>query len=190
MSLFRNIFPYLSFAGILLIGPGTATAADQQPDQSQLILTYEAYFGGMHLLSSEVRLKQQSEEYEIQTEARARGLFDFFTGYRGRAESSGTLMEGKIKPTNHSHFGQWDDRERWLKLAYLAKQGPIITERDQGPRPDWEKDLSPIDPLDIRDSQDPISALLAMSLQLQEGKSCEADMEIYDGRRHYRSVAE
>ncbi|MBP5857634.1 DUF3108 domain-containing protein [Marivibrio halodurans] len=161
-----------------------------------LRLEYEAYFGGMHIGSARAALERRADRYHLSGEARARGLLDWFSEWRGRAESRGTLArrtaesDGQAahrpplipKPAQHRNRGEWQGDPRWAILEYDA-DGDFESRRAS--RPDEDDDFTPI-PVGATDGTvDPMSAIVALSEMLASGGTCEATLRLFDGRRRY-----
>jgi len=159
------------------------------PLESGLRLEYEGYFGGLHVGSARAVLEREGPRYRVSAEARARGLLEWFSEWRGQAETRGRLSDEDVrnaaklapKPAMHRNRGEWQGDPRWSVLSYDA-QGRIS--KAEGSPPD-EDELTPIPEGTTQNTIDPISAIVAVAEVLDEGGRCEAELRLYDGRRRY-----
>ena len=174
-----------SFLACYLTAASLLGGAQASPGGETLTLSYEIYFGGMHFVSSTVEMKKTDADYEIFAEGQSRGLFDFLIGWTGSAKSAGRLTEKGTRPVFHQNQGQWKGRTRQIRLEYSPDKGPEITILKETERED-APEVTPVDLAAIRQTIDPISTILDLALQLSSEENCQADREIYDGRRHYR----
>lgn len=161
----------------------------QVPLEAGLRLEYEAYFGGLHVGSARAVLERDGIGYRVSAEARARGLLEWFSEWRGQAETRGRLSDEDVlnaaklapKPEMHRNRGEWQGDPRWSVLSYDA-EGRVS--KAEGSPPD-EDELTPIPEGTTQNTIDPISAIVAMAEVLDEGGRCEAELRLYDGRRRY-----
>lgn len=198
---------------LMLAGPGAARADTapggdgegfetlpgapiEVPLDRGLRLEYEAYFGGMHIGSARAVLERRADGYHLRGEARARGLLDWFSEWRGRAESRGTLARRTAdrddeaahrpalipKPAQHRNRGEWQGDPRWAILDY-DEDGDFEGRRES--RPDEDDDFTPIPAGATDGTIDPMSAIVALSEVLASGGTCEATLRLFDGRRRY-----
>jgi hypothetical protein len=159
------------------------------PLRDGLRLEYEGYFGGFHIGSARAVMERDGEGYRVSAEARARGLLDWYSQWRGQAESRGRLGvedtfgldDAAPKPALHRNRGEWNGDQRWSVLDFDS-QGRVT--KDEGSPPD-ENELTPIPEGATQNTIDPISAVVALSEVLEEGGLCEATLRLYDGRRRY-----
>ncbi|MCR9218807.1 MAG: DUF3108 domain-containing protein [Alphaproteobacteria bacterium] len=158
------------------------------PMERGLRLEYEGYFGGLHIGSARAVLERRGGEYRVSAEARARGLLEWFSQWRGRAETRGRLVDAadvrdfaEPKPDLHRNRGEWRGDPRWSILTYDA-DGRVSAQDGSPPDPN---ELTPIPDGSTRDTIDPISAIVAMAEVMQDGGLCEADLQLFDGRRRY-----
>ncbi len=174
---------------------GDVTAADKVPItvplEGGLRLEYEGYFGGLHIGSARAVLEREGARYRVSAEARARGILEWFSEYRGEAETRGALaardaagLDGRApKPDIHRNRGEWQGDERWVALDY-DEAGRVAT-RDGSPPEEEEDELTPIPEGATTDTIDPISAIVALAGILENGGTCDTTLKLYDGRRRY-----
>lgn len=177
----RAFMPVSIAAALFSVGLSGAMPA-AATDDGPLSLDYEAYFGGFHIGSARTTIRREGAEYEVQGEARARGLFDWYAGWRGRAISEGILGDGLVvSPEIHRNEGEWRGATRRNLLTFLP-DGTVDVEQESPPDPNK---LSPIPEDSIPGTVDPISAIMALARTMEVAGDCTGTIPIYDGRRRY-----
>ena len=126
-----------------------------------LTLEYEAYFGGMHVASARTQIYRDATTYHIEGKARARGLLDWYSDWKGQVSSRG--------------------KERRNSLTFNP-DGTVDVTRDA---PDEDEIITPVPKDSIPGSIDPITAILSLSGLIQQGEQCQGTVPVYDGRRRY-----
>jgi hypothetical protein len=159
-----------------------AAAPASASGDGTLSLDYEAYFGGFHVVSARTTISRAGAEYEVQGEARARGLLDWYAGWKGRAVSEGVLGDGlTVSPEVHRNEGEWRGSTRRNSLTFLP-DGSVDVEQESPPDPNK---LTPIPEESIPGTVDPISAIMALARTMEVAGDCTGTIPVYDGRRRY-----
>ncbi len=170
------------FAATLGIFASSASADER------LELEYEIYFGGMHILSAQSTLRQDGDErYDVTSTARTRGWVDWLFGFKGEGTTVGALDGADARPESHARTSVWDDGERKVTLTYLD-DGKVKFDVQEDKKGGDEHKYSPLDPATLDNTIDPMSAFVAMSRRLDVGESCDAQFEVFDGKRRYDVV--
>ena len=183
-------FAGLGFAGLFLTlaGTGASEASSERARQTyDLSLRYEAYYSGFHVASGSALIRRDPDHYTVRSTAEARGIFDWFTGWRGQALSEGAVdAAGFFRPARHSNSGVWRGTERSTDLGFRP-DGTIRVQRTAPPEPD---EVTPIPNGMIDGSVDPISVALSLSETLSGGGVCKGAFPIFDGSRRYDVAVE
>ncbi len=168
---------------ILVTSPTMSLAVSESDTKEKVLsLDYEAYFGGMHVGSGRANIAVEKDGYRVDGLARARGILDWYSGWRGKAQSYGDLRNwADPAPKVHENMGNWKGEDRAIKLTFLG-DGEIDVEQESPPD---ENELTPIPEGALDNTIDPISALVGMSGVLAEGGACEGELKLYDGRRRF-----
>ncbi len=174
-------------------GPATEAAWSGEAAPEALVLAYEAYFGGFHIGSARAVVSADGRRYRLEAAGRARGLLDWYAGWRGNVLTRGRLdaepgttdaAARRIVPRLHSHAGTWQEDRRWTRLSYGT--GGAIADHATSPEdPDEADETTPVPSDSVNDTIDPLTAVLRLSRQIAAGEPCRADLRIYDGRRRY-----
>lgn len=168
---------------------GVAGAAHADRSAPELTLEYEAYFGGFHVASARTAIERGDGRYEISGKARARGLLEWYSGWRGRTVSRGRLdTAGDVRPLYHEGKGEWGGGMRRNSLTFNP-DGTVAVEREETEERE-EEEATPIPPDSIPGAVDPISAILSLAAVMESGGSCDGAIPIYDGRRRYDIAVE
>ena len=174
---------------VVAISGAGALAASPEPTGAtyDLTLRYEAYYSGFHVASGTALIERDPDRYTVKSSAEARGIFDWFTGWRGQALSEGAVdAAGFFRPARHSNSGIWRGTERSTDLGFRP-DGTIRVQRTAPPEPD---EVTPIPVGMIDGSVDPISVALSLSETLSTGGVCKGAFPIFDGSRRYDVAVE
>lgn len=174
---------FAAFAGLALsvITAPAGAVGLVQTERAEISLDYEAYFGGMHIVSARADIMLDADSYRVDSKARARGLLDWFSGWFGEAVSRGDIVDGKPRPVEHTNAGHWREKPRSLSMIY--KPDGVIEVEETSP-PD-QNELTPIPEGATDNTIDPITAIIGMANVLADGGACDGFLAIYDGRRRY-----
>ncbi|RVU38395.1 DUF3108 domain-containing protein [Hwanghaeella grinnelliae] len=155
-----------------------ASAEDTDP----VVMTYEVYFGGLHVLSAEAELDRTDRRYRLVAQGETQGILDFFFSWRGNTESIGKFEAGGPVPARHRNHGYREDRVRKVALAYdgSGDVAAVLVE----PPPDLEEVNALPDDAEIG-TMDPLSVIAGLSESLTQGAACSGVFQVFDGRRRY-----
>ncbi|NMM46518.1 DUF3108 domain-containing protein [Rhodospirillaceae bacterium KN72] len=184
---FALVFGLVGFF-VAVSGEGAVAASSETSGPTyDLSLRYEAYYSGFHVASGTAFIQRAPESYTVKSSAEARGIFDWFTGWRGQARSEGAVdATGFFRPVRHNNSGVWRGTERSTDLGFRP-DGTIRVQRTAPPEPD---EVTPIPIGMIDGSVDPISVALSLSETLSTGGDCKGAFPIFDGSRRYDVAVE
>ncbi len=168
---------YPLLAAVLAWLPFTAAA---QPVRA----VYEVHAAGMTVLELEAELDLTAEGYRFTTLARTRGLAAVFASGEQRAQVRGAWAGIAATPQAYASDGVWRGRARRTELAW-ASGDPVI--RELVPLVDEEREDVPADLQ--RGTVDALSALAQFSREVGRTGQCEAQAQVFDGRRRNDYVA-
>jgi hypothetical protein len=150
-----------------------------------LHLGYEAYAGGLHVMSLEIGVDERSGDYRIATDLRTRGLADFFVGMQVHSESSGAVQRGDLVPGRYRTQGKFGHREAGLVMTPRPGGGFAV---EATPPPEKNEPRTPVPAASLTGAIDPLSAILHASRTVAETGSCRQRVAVFDGRRRYDLV--
>ena len=180
-----------------LVGPAWASQAAQA-----LHLKYEANWGGVHIADFILSLQTGPEGFENRFRLETRGLTRYFSNLTVRAESTGTLTNGKYgvvylpshyrtEYTNSKHF-------RWVDILFPAPPKPATattgTSPIKGMEDKWDpKEKGPeildkVEPKYLTAVSDPLSLVPEMIALVRAhlgGGPKSGVIKGFDGRRRF-----
>lgn len=164
-------------AGILL---ATGAAERAHADTTPVVVDYEVYAGGLHVLSSvfEVRLRDQS--YNARLGAALVGMPGWFVEWGAEITSGGAIQGGQLDPARYVL-----DRVRrgQSQRTMLEFGGDGLIGVTFDPERSDSNALVPIELL--ARSLDPLSGLMSVINTVTQGGGCDATVPVFDGRRRY-----
>jgi hypothetical protein len=164
---------------LLLAVAGLAGTAAADP----LRLRYEAYAGGLHVMSFDIGVEDSGRDYRVVSGIRTRGLADFFVGMQLSSETSGKVAEnGRLRPTRYLNQSKFGRRERALMVEPRGDDSFYV----QG-TPD-EEPRTPIPAATLPGAVDPLTAMLQAGRVVAASNSCQQRIPVFDGRRRYDLV--
>tara|TARA_B100000700_G_scaffold292705_1_gene352979 strand:- start:2293 stop:3129 length:837 start_codon:yes stop_codon:yes gene_type:complete len=166
------------FIVVLLANPAGATTRDVK-------LFYKIYFGGFNVVDLTVDISLKSSAYKFTAKAESVGLIGRMFPWWMKAYSNGELSESKISPIVAGQRNNWRGQDRVVDLKFA--DGIATIDRIL---PEPESDGRDRVPIEMRSGvTDLTGAILGIIREMDNGKSCEAKMPVFDGRRSYDLVA-
>jgi hypothetical protein len=167
-------FVLLAAAG--LIGPAAAHS---------LRLGYEAYAGGLHVLSIAASIDDAGGRYRVATHLRTRGLADFFIGMQVDSEATGDIRDGMPTPSRYRNQSRFGSRERSLAVETRPDGGFLVEAtpaREEGER------RTPVPAASLPGAVDPLTAIFRAVRTVAATGACRQRVAVFDGRRRYDLV--
>lgn len=176
-----RIWRRLCVAAVLFALPVSAAPAAAE-DTDPVVMTYEVYFGGLHVLSAKAELDRTDQRYRLSAEGQTQGILDFFFSWRGHTESLGAFAADGPVPLRHRNHGYRGERVRKVALAYdgTGDVAAVLVE----PPPDLEEVNALPEDAEIG-TIDPLSVIAGLSEAMTQGDACSGDFAVFDGRRRY-----
>lgn len=163
------------------VAAGSAAAAG---DDTRL--HYSVYLGGLPLGHVDVDLRQDDGSYVIRSMANTNRSFEWLITWVASGETAGRIILGKFVPDQHRHTSRWRNNERIVRIDY-ATDGSVRVEKTGAGSPS-AGELTPIDPVSLTHSIDPMSAILMVTHRLEQGRGCNVRLPIFDGHRRYDAI--
>ncbi|MCF8466853.1 MAG: DUF3108 domain-containing protein [Sneathiella sp.] len=168
-------------AGIVLVC--SAYAGQAMANEKTTELHHSVYLGGLLLGGIETRIEQDQNHYKIESAADTSKVFDWAFNWAAEGMSVGAIGLDKFFPRQHEYRSVWNRKVRTVNMEY-GKSGAITVEKSIE-RDDAADKFTPLDPKSLRNSFDPMTAILMITNRLEEGKGCNAELPIFDGQRRY-----
>lgn len=176
MATTARFLAFVALAAAALAGP----AAGQS-----LRLGYEAYAGGLHVMSFGIRVEETGGEYRVATDLRTRGLADLLVGMHLDSHAFGTVRRGDLVPFRYlsqSRFGR-----RSSSLLVEPRQDGGFFVQATPPRAADER-RTPVPVASLSGAVDPLTAMLRASRTVAASGTCRQRVPVFDGRRRYDLV--
>lgn len=159
-----------------MAGPTLAEETDP------VVMTYEVYFGGLHVLSATAELDRTDTRYRLAAKGQTQGILDFFFSWHGTTESQGAFADAGPVPARHRNHGYRGEKERKVALDYDSDG--TVTAVSVEPPPDLEEVNALPEDAEIG-TIDPLSVIAGLSEALTQGAACTGEFAVFDGRRRY-----
>lgn len=185
---------FLAFATALAALPAAslqaeeAAAPDASPELSPGLspelsggrFDFEVWAGGVKVLEVELTLRTGGERYRFDMVADLVGPPSWVKDYRLTAVAEGLLDGTRVEPLYYRQDADDDGKDKWLQLAY-ADGLPVV---DGNPSPADERREQVADTAK-QGTQDPLTAVLSLVLQVAAKGGCDGVAPIFDGRRRF-----
>ncbi|HBP58885.1 MAG TPA: hypothetical protein DD668_04830 [Alphaproteobacteria bacterium] len=155
-------------------------AAFAQPNTTSLQLIYEVEWGKVDVVTITADWTFSEDAFELMATSRTIGLTDAFRKYRGEAELSGIIEDGRYMPHRLAISGMSKRRSREAFTTWAPGSGSIATQRQ--PELDLDK-VFPLRDRQIDGALDPFSAMLNILDKVAHTGSCKGSARTYDGLR-------
>jgi hypothetical protein len=186
MAFCRGAAAGLIFAVMALAPPAHAVGGeDVAASASTLDVTYTIYAGGITLGELSVGVRMEGDAYKAISTLRTSGVVDALWRAKIEASSSGTVENGRVKPSLYYASSQHDDVNQQVTVTYPANGAPTYRAEPayRDPKRIAMPDAQKINTLD------PVSAMVSLTTMLAGGgdgaKPCAIALPVYDARRRY-----
>ena len=147
-----------------------------------IVADYTFYFGGFTILQANTTIELKLKSYKVVSKSKTDGLLNLFFKWSGQATSKGNFLEWRSVPSLHQNVGKRAGNVRKTVLSYESK-GEIVYSDIQPP-----PDLSEVFPIPsgmLKETIDPLTAIVQINRRLERGMGCNATLPVFDGRRRY-----
>ncbi len=182
----RRSYGTSAIKAVLTLAAAIAIATPAAATAGRGVLYYKVYFGGFAAASLEIDRERTANDYRITTKLRTLGVIDQLFPWTLRSYSRGRLAGAEPRPAAAGQNSDWRGRVRRVDIRY-ADGRPIVERLAPAAEPD---DRTPVADDDLRGTVDLAGAILALSLDAEEGRECARLVPVFDGRRRYDLIAE
>jgi len=145
-------------------------------------LTYDGVgLGFVPLGGISVDANVSDEDYEIRAQLRSRGLLDLFERTNLVASSSGAIVNGEVRWRRYDLDHHYSRKHRTIAMR-VGEDGAVVAEIAPNYRL-WGE--PPTSDAQRRRSRDPLSTVVAMSIDVGQTRRCSGLYPTFDGRFHY-----
>jgi hypothetical protein len=145
-------------------------------------MVYSIYAGGLHAVDAQLEIDTHKGRYDIMLQAATRGFLSKLVPWRGTFETHG--WSGINRPQTHKSATVDSDGETIKEYRYTKDGGfkdLTVTENGKGKIRKTEPELS-------RGTIDTLTAAMKVLQDVAQGKKCEGQSDIFDGRRRFTQV--
>jgi len=165
-----------------------ALAANDKPQDFQL--DYEVWKSGFEVLRAKIDFETSPalDRYKMELEADLVGAPALLFSYHLDLLAEGRLSQRGVEPLTYRSEtlqGKREKKREWLQMAYNAQGIPAVS-GDPLPADEAREQLPAFQ---LRDSADPMSAIVETLFELGATGSCENVAKVFDGRRRYDLVS-
>ena len=148
-------------------------------------LFYKVYVGGFNVVDLTVDISLLPEAYKFAVKAESVGMIGRMFPWWMKAYSNGAISTNGVRPIVAGQRNNWGGKDRFIDLTFT--DGIAAIDRVL---PEPETDDRDRVPVEMRNGvTDLTSAVLGIIREMEAGKSCEANMPVFDGRRRYDLIS-
>lgn len=172
---------------VLLMMPDLAIAKPKAtpkiliPAIPPVVVTYDVYVGGVHLMSADVYFEENAAHYRSRVLGHSIGIWYKLFPWDTILKVEGKIRGDKFVPSEFYTRDVWGHKARttWL---HFQRNGDVKPDFDP-PNTDKNRELISFD--QRRGSLDPITGLLQLLANVAVHQSCDVTVPIFEGRRRF-----
>ena len=144
----------------------------------RLVLHYEAFRVGLHVIDSELDVDLGSGSYALKTRIETIGIARWLAPWRSTSFTQGAVTGAGLEPHRHWLEGEWQGSPRRVAIDYA--RGDVAARVEPTQAAEMREQV----PATLqRATVDPASAVLDLLRRVSAGQPCDANYAIFDGRR-------
>ena len=149
----------------------------------RLVLSYEAFRVGLHVVDSELDLDLGAGSYELKAKFETIGVARWFVPWRSTSFTQGLITSAGLEPRRHRLEGEWQGSPRRVAIDYTRGDVEARVEPTQA------AEMRELVPASLRHATvDPASAVLDLLRRVSAGEACDGAYGVFDGRRRFDLV--
>lgn len=151
------------------------------PSIPPVIVTYDVYVGGVHLMSADVYFEENAARYRSRVLGHTNGIWYRLFPWNTELKVEGKIRGDKFIPSEFYTRDIWNNNPRttWL---HFQKNGDVKPAFDP---PNTDKNREIVDFPLRRGSLDPITGLLQLLAHVAVHDSCAVTVPIFEGKRRF-----
>ena len=163
----------------LLLPPARGDTQDGAP--VAIVLNYEVYRAGFHILDTALAIDLGSTRFEVVGRFETRGLFGLFSPWQSTSSTEGVVTADGFVPRHHRQEGELRGAPRRVTVEYgdgaalVRELVPSAADEDRDEVPDLLR----------HSTVDVVSAVLTLIRAMDDGRTCNGRMPVFDGRRRF-----
>lgn len=182
----KPVFALINILFILCANPAVAQVI---PQSGKFTVTYGAYAGGFHVLTSQLDFDLAPSRYSLVMNTKPYGVIGYLLPWGGEYKTSGIVQKGKYIPVTHNKISRWRDDHDQSSFVYrngvlqsvksVEVEGGKTVRQDRMPDPSFHKN-----------SVDILTSAVEMLSRVGSGKTCDGKTTVFDGRRRFELLFE
>jgi hypothetical protein len=163
-----------------IAGPRPAASAEG------VALGYEGYLGGLHMMTAEVEMARNDENYWMETNAEGRGLVGWILDWQSKAVTEGVVGEDdSLRPLRHRRdMIRGGKPAKIMQIEYRDDGVPLVARLREGGEAKFAEAEN------RKGTVDPMSVVTAIVDQMAAGQVCAGKFQVFDGKLRYDAAAE
>jgi hypothetical protein len=157
-----------------------AKPASHIPTLKPVIVTYDVYVGGIHLLTTEALFEETGRRYHAHVTGQTYGFWYKIFPWQTELNTDGVMRGNKFMPSVFMLHDVWGEKHKKSTMRFL-KHDVAMTydppENDKGPGALTSEQKKGV--------LDPITALLQMLAHVAIQKNCNVTTSVFDGKRRF-----
>jgi hypothetical protein len=168
-------------SGAALARPAPKTLIPAVPP---LVVTYDVYVGGVHLMTADVLFQQQAARYRARVLGKTYGIWYKIFPWNTELKVEGKIKQDRFVPSEFYTHDVWGKKPRttWL---HFQKNGDVKPDFDP---PNTDQNREDVTLEQRRGSLDPITGLLQLLAHVAIHKDCAVSVPVFDGKRRFDIV--
>ncbi len=154
-----------------------APAARANPPVSRVALTFEAYAVGLHILNVQAFLGLGPWNYQVELSARTVGIARLLHPGQQVFTARGDWRDGDPVPDRYLSQGTWGGAPKHTLIEFDHGQPEVRVLEPANP-----PERAPVPPDLTGGSVDLLSALAALTKEVERSGSCALNLRLFDGR--------
>ncbi|MCC6469136.1 MAG: DUF3108 domain-containing protein [Alphaproteobacteria bacterium] len=150
-------------------------------DPTVLRLRYDAYIGGIRVLSIATEARYDAQAYSLEVAARTVGIVGWVGDWKGDSLTRGGVMGRALRPALHRADSTWRGAPRLVELSYGA-DGTVRTRVEPPPEQD---NREKVPEAETKGTIDTLTAIVALVRRFGSDGQCAGDWKLFDGRRRF-----
>ena len=146
-----------------------------------IVVTYDVYVGGVHLMTADVFFEQKATRYRARVLGKTAGIWYKIIPWDTELKVDGAIRRDKFVPHEFFTRDVWGHKPRvtWL---HFQKNGDVKPDFDP-PNTDTNREI--VGPALRRGSLDPVTGLLQLLANVAVHQSCETTVPVFEGKRRF-----
>ncbi|OUR79187.1 hypothetical protein A9Q83_04950 [Alphaproteobacteria bacterium 46_93_T64] len=175
----KALIPLLSI-GMLSLSQLLATTAFSMDN---LQMKHSVYLGGFFMGSLTTEMEQSATTYTVRSTVETNKTLRWLVSWTAKGATTGKLSGTQVQPVQHTHVSQWKDKGRGADIKYTPTGH--VTYSTSGKKSNNPNKYTELDPASVHKSLDPMSMILAATLEFEKTGVCGGTYPIFDGRRRF-----